>query len=215
MENSRDRRGSAGLASRKWRSTSALHAVHEVNERVVELLTRLASVDWSRSECLVINHCGDLLRRLDQNARRRMATLPVLMLDVHFGDEGWWSGVIAKPTMQSDPVGHTKRFPRRHAVELLRQCLVLAWTTVRVDSRAARLLFGMSTGVARLVADLNLQDIDRVTARFSHELSLRWESRPEYWRRLLFAAIENNEKNMHQLHLYTIQLIGGALLNSR
>ena len=52
----------------------------------------------------------------------------------------------------------------------------------------AMALFGMSAGVAKCVAALTAENIDRIAARYGDELQVRWADRTLFWSLLLIAA---------------------------
>ncbi len=88
---------------------------------------------------------------------------------------------------------------------------MLAWHAAREGFDAAQLLFGMSTGVATLIAKLTPQQIESIASRFSYELRTRWEDVPGFWQTLLSAAQSRDSARLRAAHLYGVQLIASEL----
>jgi hypothetical protein len=103
-------------------------------------------------------------------------------------------------------------FRGKTAAELMRETLVLAWSTVAFERGGASILFGMTPAVSSIIAELGPQDVERVAARQSRYLQPRWEDYPAFWGRLLAAARDGDEEALHEIHLHGVQLIGSELL---
>ena len=84
---------------------------------------------------------------------------------------------------------------------------MLAWTTVRSDPRAGAFLFGMSPGVAQLVAGLTPPIIDRLASNHRHELKPRWAGVLQFWQMLLLAAPAGHGEALYEVQLYSLQLL--------
>jgi hypothetical protein len=100
----------------------------------------------------------------------------------------------------------------RIASELMRETLMLAWSTVAFERGAASILFGMTPAVGSIIAELGPQDVERIAARHSRHLQPRWEDFPGFWGKLLSAARDGDEDALHEIHLHGMQLIGSELL---
>ena len=94
----------------------------------------------------------------------------------------------------------------------MRETLMLAWNTVALDRVAPTILLGMAPNVSAIIAELDIHDIERIAAKQSRDLQLRWDDLPVFWSRLLNAAIHGDADTLHACHLHSIQLLGGALL---
>jgi hypothetical protein len=97
----------------------------------------------------------------------------------------------------------------------MRESLVLAWHSARLDPCASCLLLGISPAVADLIASMELQDIERLAESQHRHLRPRWEDRRYFWRQLLVAARNRDEDTLHELHLHGLQLAGGELIQDR
>jgi hypothetical protein len=97
---------------------------------------------------------------------------------------------------------------------LMRETLILAWSTASTDPPTAGLLFGMSSEVAAIFGALGPHDIEQIAAKHKHQLRLRWEEHPTFWRELLSAALRADDEALHEIHLYSLQLLGSELLST-
>ena len=205
-------RAQPGLRPRAWRSASALTAVRQLNERVLEVFTKLAAEAPLGTTLQVVERHRDLLLELDASTRRRAAQVPVLLLDAQFQSQDWSRSAGSAQRTRMNGAAATDAFQPECAVELLRETLTLAWITARGDRYAARILFGMTPGVEKEIAALTAPMIDRIASCKSCDLRPRWEAHPWYWERLLLAAQASDDDMLRGIHLYSLQLLGGELI---
>jgi hypothetical protein len=78
-------------------------ALHEVNERCIELLVNAARSEPAAGFPLV-RHLRDILRISDPEIRRRAAGRSILLVDIAFHDGDWWRGVKREPTRRRRPL---------------------------------------------------------------------------------------------------------------
>lgn len=205
--------GSTAAASGlTWKGAHALRRVHELNDRCLEVLLQLACTERARLAPGIVNQHRNLWRSLSMAARRRAALTPYLLIDVHFQDVDWWRWAKASRTGGRYSVAAQPTFPGKVAAELMRETLMLAWSTVALDRGTAGVLFGMTPGVSEIIADLGPQDAERISARHSRHLRPRWEDFPAFWGGLLTAAHKNDEEALYEVRLHGLQLIGSELL---
>jgi len=196
----------------EWRSTPSLRRVHALNERSIEVMVQLARASRERASIDVVNRFRSLLSGLDIAARRRAARCPVLLMDVHFQSGDWWRWAGAPRSAGRRRVLPQNGFPAKLAGELMRETLMLAWSTAGADRSAACVLLGMTPAVSNIIAELGPQDVERISARHSRHLRPRWEDLPAFWKGLLIAARDGDEDLLHDVHLHSIQLLGGELI---
>jgi hypothetical protein len=91
----------------------------------------------------------------------------------------------------------------------------MAWLSVQHARECAGLLFGMSSQVTGLLAELTPRQLSRVAESSSHELRIRWQSTPTFWRKLLIAGLGGSANDLSEVRLLGLQLLGGELLASR
>lgn len=195
-----------------WRGTQALRRVHALNERCLELLAQLACSNRSPSHLAIINQHRELWSQLNAAPRKRAARTPFLLVDVRFQDAPWWRLAKDPRLSRRSRIVTREAFTGKTAGELMRETLMLAWSTVAFERAGASILFGMTPAVSSIIAELGPQDVERIAARHSRYLQPRWEEYPAFWGRLLTASIEGDEETLHEIHLHGVQLIGSELL---
>ena len=186
---------------------------HEVNERCVEMLVNAARHEHGTPFALV-SELRETLTRADPAMRQRAAQRAFLLVDMEFGNQDWWHAACNHPSQQMRTPSWRGSFPRASAIQLARATLMLAWNSVRADAATARILLGMTLPVSKLIADLRLDEIDRIAQKRFRHVRPRWDDRPAVWRRLLLAAETDDEKLMHEVNLHGLQLLAGELLST-
>lgn len=195
-----------------WKGAEALGRVHALNERCLELLTQLARADRPQISLAIVNQHRSLWRGLSATSRKRAACTPFLLVDLHFQDADWWrSAKDPRPSRRRKAVLHAA-FTGKIAAELMRETLMLAWSTVAFDRGAASIMLGMTPAVSGIIAELGPQDVERIAGRHSAYLQPRWEDFPAFWGKLLAAAREGDEEALHEICLHGVQLIGSEML---
>jgi len=195
-----------------WKGAPALGRVHALNERCLELLTHLARTDRQQISLSIVNQHRSLWRGLTAATRRRAARTPFLLMDLHFQDADWWrSAKDLRTTRRRKMVLHTA-FTGKIAAELMRETLMLAWSTVAFDRGAASIMLGMTPAVSAIVAELGPQDVEHIASRHSQHLQPRWEDFPSFWGKLLSAARDGDDEALSYVHLHGVQLIGSGML---
>ena len=185
--------------------------LHEVNERCIELI-----VNAARSEPNAVfpfgRHLREVLRTSDPEIRRRAAARSILLVDIAFHDGDWWRGVKLEPIRRRRPLLASSGFPRRTAVPLARATLMLAWHAIQEDLDTATVLLGMHREVAKVIASLQLSDIDSIAEkRFRHVLP-RWHDQPDYWGELFEAARSGMPAALRRCDVRGLQMIVGEQL---
>jgi len=213
---SRSDSSSGSLLAWKWTGAESLDLVHELNERCLEILEKLAE---RKSEEIrtdnafeIVRLHRDLWRGLDKTARRRASGCPFLLVDVKFQNEAWWRSAKDDCSEPGKGAVTASFFPAKVARELMGETLMLAWLTARSDRRTATLLLGLAPAVADIVASLRPRDIRRIVARHSRQLRPRWEALPRFWQQLLVAASGENDDSLFDVHLNGLQLLGAELI---
>jgi hypothetical protein len=195
-----------------WGGAPALRRVHAVNERCLELLSQLARSDSQQANPDIIQRYRSLWRGLNATSRKQAAQTPFLLLDAHFQDAQWWRWARDPHAARRYRMPTRNSFSGRVAGELMRETLMLAWSTVAFDRAAASILLGMAPDVSDMIAEWGAHDIERIAARNSRHLRLRWEDFPAFWSGLLTATLKGDQDALHACHLHGIQLLGRELL---
>jgi hypothetical protein len=194
----------------RWRSARILEAVCQVNLHLVSALIEMARLGNVSTDFVAEN--ADALHSLELTACNRVARMPVLLLDLHFQDEDWWRNATRPNGEYRATTKGAPSLPADYAAELTRETLIVAWLAVHQARQSASLLFGMSDAVASLLGELTPQQLNRVAERSDHELSIRWQMKPDFWRRLLAAGQSANAVDLSEIHLLGLQLLGGELM---
>src|SRR5690606_35725140 len=108
-----------------------------------------------------------LWRSLNATARKRAARTPYLLVDVHFQDAEWWRSIKDSRQNRRSKMVLQAALTGKIASELMRETLMLAWSTVAFERGAASILFGMTPAVSSIIAELDPQDVERIAARHS------------------------------------------------
>lgn len=195
-----------------WRGAPTLGRVHALNERYLQALTQLARSDREQKTLSVVNGHRTLWRDLSASARQRAARMPFLLMDVHFQDAQWWRAVRGSGSRSRPRGALSAAFTGKLAGELMRETLMLAWSTALLDRGTAGVLLGMAPKVSDIITTLGPQEVERIAARSSAHLRLRWQDVPAFWRNLLTAACAGDEAALHQSRLHGVQLLGSDLL---
>jgi hypothetical protein len=136
------------------------------------------------------------------------------LLDFNFQRVEWWRGVINVTPPGDSRQRNLGDFGMDEAMPLARDLLMEAWSACRSAPNVVGLVFGMAPDVAQLIARLLPSEIDRVLAHEAHELGLRWENRPSFWKDLFHAATQVDDWGLSKVHLHCLQLFGGDWMSS-
>jgi len=203
----------ASLSPPEWKGAHALKLVRQLNERCVDSLVQMAHSRQLTTGVEVVDQHRALWRKLDPAARRRAAAAALLLMDVQFLNAEWWRWARRRQASRFRAPA-ARRLPAKLANELMRETLILAWSTAATDPHTAGLLFGMSPAVAAIFGALEPHDIEQIAVKHKHQLRLRWEEHPTFWRELLSAALHADDEALHEIHLYSLQLLGSELLSA-
>lgn len=200
------------LSQFTWKGQPALRRVHALNARCLEVMVLLARGERELIVLPIVDGHRGLWRGLNEGARTLAARTPFLLMDVHFQDAEWWRWTKDSRNNRRRKIVLRAAFGGKTAGELMRETLMLAWSTVALDRGAATILFGMTPAVVSAITELDPQDVERIAARHSRHLRPRWEDLPAFWCKLLTAAKDGDEAALHEAHLHGIQLLGSELL---
>jgi len=186
--------------------------LHELNERCLDLLARMAGGTASNSAPELIQVLRGALHTMRPEARHRAAASPFLLLDLGFCDSAWWSAVKNDASCRWQARGHRDFFAKRPAIALTRALLMLAWHQVRSDPNAAVVSMGISLDCAHIIRSLRFSQIDQIAEHQYARLRPRWEDKPIIWTRLLSCCATDDRESLRDLHIHAIQLLSGELV---
>jgi hypothetical protein len=201
--------GDAGEDARpaaSWLGAAALESLAELNELSLALLAEQAAAAAGQPGAL-LREVGALWRTLDREARRRAAAVPYVLLDGGFADgERWRQGVVREV---ADPL-HDRCpafFTVPGTIEVARLLFTYAWHLARAESAAARLLLGMPSGCATLIAGCTLLHMHTLAERHPEWLRPRWPAHPPLWRELLLAAGTGEPRALARARLHGVTML--------
>ncbi|HEY4213199.1 MAG TPA: hypothetical protein VGM84_17095 [Steroidobacteraceae bacterium] len=208
-----DDEGSAADAMREirsWLHAETFEGLAEVNAKCLELLA-----DQARTRAIpthpMLRELGDLWRALDPAARRRAACCPYLVVDAGFSDSRRWRS-LGDLTVHARPLPYGSFFTVPRATEVTRLVFTYAWHLARSHSVAARVLLGMPSETASLIASCTLPQISELAEQNSSWLRPRWPSRVQVWREFLMTAETGEGLALERARLHGLQLLAGESL---
>jgi hypothetical protein len=204
--------GMAASSEFRWRGAQALGRVYALNERCIELMCQLSRAERERTLLAIVNQYRSLWRGLSATTLRYASSMPFLLVDARFQDADWWRSAKDPRAGRMRKIGPQAAFSGKVAGELMREALMLAWSTVVFDRGTAGVLLGMTPAVCSVIAGLSPQDVERIAASHSRYLRPRWEDFPVFWGKLLTAARDADEGALHEVRLHGLQLLGSELL---
>ena len=192
--------------STPWTGASCFKVVHEFNERFVRAITSVAREGDQGTMPEVVWIHRDLWPNLDAAAIRHMSQCPFLLANIHFRSATWWQQARNVASSPGGAPGPVPLFSGERAVELMWEAILIARRTIRVDTRDAAILLGMSSDVASVVADLGLGDLQHIAHHHHRHLRPRWEHRSAFWGKLLDTASHDDREALYELRLYAFQM---------
>ena len=186
-----------------WEGRGALGTVHQLNKRYVALLAGRSHNDAMFAA---------LWAQVDERVCERAGRCPVLLLDLHFQRTDWWQRVS---TRGADPLPIENQCSpdAERVASLLCEILIDAWTIGRTMPRALSLAFGMVPSVLTTILQMELPKLERIAVEEAPRLKARWLESRSFWTGLLKAAIGTDDRELANVHLHCLQLLGSELVN--
>jgi hypothetical protein len=185
-----------------------------LNEKMIETMVDLARrPEPPPSSYSIVEPLRQRLRSLDAAARRRLAELPFLLVDLQLTDAILWQRLLQKA---SDKKKHRKR-PSADAIQslaLARGATVLAWHIVHSHPDGALLHLGASDEVLELLRAADPLDLEQAAIQVSHYCRPRWSDRPSAWMYLLMQD-ERLNGSPRDVTVYALQLLGADATTTR
>lgn len=205
----RGRKNPTNLLERSiWSGALYLQRVRELNERCLCNVVAAIRADDRTAVGDVVSRFQSLWNQMTSEACRRIAGVPVLLMDLRFQRPEWWRWITRtgpKPIRLPDTGGHV---PISDPASLVREILVEVCVVALSSPRTARIVFGMAPEVIEIIRTLRASEIDAIATRYADELQLRWADNLVYWKNLLSAALSNDEDAVLACHVQTLQLLG-------
>ena len=199
------------MAPTLWAALPMLESARRLNERCFALLAQCSNDEAARDTSPIFAR-ADLWARIDEHAYARAARCPVLLLSLNFHQLEWWQRA-AQTHAGSSLTAATPLFGMLEMAPLLRAILLEAWSVARVNPRAACVLFGMSPGVAQVIAGLSAPGVNRIVDEYATLVRPRWEESRTFWLRFLEALTADDEGALTHVHLHALQLLGSETVS--
>jgi hypothetical protein len=139
-------------------------------------------------------------------ARARIAALPFVIVDLRFKDNDWWREITEQLSVATTP--------STPFADLALETLLFARQAAREDITVAKAMFAMTSPVAKRVASLNMSKVKSIAATHAHELRIRWDEDPEFWRDLLLACRSADEESLDDLRRHAKLLFCGETVHN-
>lgn len=202
---SRDHEVQRGDSFREREGSQLQSSIASINLRALCAWRLAAFVDrsWSNDDPWIVVP-ADLWRRVDDAALPRLARLPVLLFDLAFAGEDWYTRVARGEELPVPALEST--LDRKEAIELARELLMVVWVTAGRDPKSAALISGAPLSLSRQIADLTPNALNRIAEGVAPLLQPRWAAARSFWESLLMAASRDDRDAMHLVRLQSVQL---------
>ena len=204
----------AGGELRTWPHAEMFEALTAINEECLELLAAQSMARTLQAQP-ILRELAELWRTLDAGARRRAAACPYLIVDAGFADARRWRFPGAHAVCEPEAAEMSSPFftvPGANIV--IRRVLQYARELARTQNLAARLLLGMPSHCATLIAGCTLRQIDDVAERHPAWLKPRWPGRIQVWREFLIAARSGDADALELARMHGLQLLAAEARSS-
>ena len=195
----------AGMTA-TWLRSEAFDSLVELNGQCLELLAEQALAQPAQAN-LLLRQIGEIWRTLDEQARRRAATCPYLLVDAGFSDPGRWRWLDGRHVSEAVPAPYASFFTVPRAMTVARQVFIYAWHLARFRNAAAQLLLGMPAHCTHLISACTLPQIHELAERHPEWMRPRWPTRVKVWRELLLAAASGEVVALENARMHGLQLL--------
>lgn len=208
----RENVGGRQWATVEWFASGVLDPLLEINNQCIDLLCGMA--DAGASGMPLLQGLAPLWRVMGQEARRRLASCPYLLVDAGFADESRWRQLVEHRVSDQPREWRVACFGGERAQGLARRVLTYGWYLARSHPSVARVALGMSPACVARISALGLRDLDLASEVYPGWIRPRWESQVAVWRQLLTAASSTDEPAMQKAALRGIPLLAAGTLPS-
>ncbi len=133
--------------------------------------------------------------------------LPFVLFDASFRDEAFWQASCAATSAVRDGGPSGAAEPR--VVSFARSAVTLAWHCAQLDSRLARMAFGLEPAAVAALADLPVGRLEGLARRVAPVLTARFCVRERFWNLLAAAGRSPSDEALAgRVRLLGLQLHG-------
>lgn len=185
----------------------------ELNAECLGLLAiRAADAGDSMVLPALLTEMRELWADLPAQAVRRLAGAPFSLFDAGFAASPRWFESRPAGVREAPQPADAVFFDAPAARSLTRRMLVYAWHLARSRPRAACLVFGATLPAVEALASCSLSTLEAAAERNGEALRPRWPQNHAFWRDLLQAAANGDERRLHELLLGGIQRLAADTL---
>ena len=199
-----------------WLAGETFETISELNEECLELIAQQAAAARAPSVPMLTGEMRTLWCALDSGSRHRAAQCPCLLVDAGFLDAGRWAAALGRRIQDGGRTSVPAAFftvPR--TIPVMRLLLASVWHLVRSNASAARLLMGIVSPCAELIATSSLSAMLQIAEEHTHLLQPRWKERTDVWRDLLIAAQRGEPAALEAIRLRGVALLAGEVWASQ
>ena len=199
----------------RWKGAQSSEPIYQFNERCFDVLVDAATSRAAETTLAILIELRELWAGLGPEARSRLAKMPFVVVEAHFGDERWWRRTAESKERATDAQRTQNGLPPDLADHLMHETLMFAWQMARWDATVALMSFGMPPSVTPVIAALTPHQIRAIATRESGSLQIRWSGNVPFWRDLLIAAQAAKHEKLAALHLEAKLLLCGHVISDR
>lgn len=197
-----------------WLRPAMLASLAELNEQYLDLIAVQAMTSAASCAHPLLRELRPLLLVLDPGGRRRAASCPYSLVDAGFADpQRWlWARGYRVSDAECMPVEHYLPVPQ--AISLARLFFTYAWHLARSHGSAARMLLGMASHTAEVLATYTLRQMTELAEVHPHWMQPRWPAHTRMWHELLGAAMKGESPLLEQARMRGVQLLAAQVRSS-
>lgn len=203
----------SALARVRGRRSPAVQPISRLNEMMIEILVDLARrPDAPPGGYSIVAPLRAHFRSLDAPARRRLADLPFLLVDLRLADATIWASAL-RAAQRGVERRRRRTTHEECTVALARGTTLLAWHVVHSNAVGAAVHLGMSERVVELLRTADVLGLDAAAASLAPHCRPRWSDRPSAWAYLIAKSGSEASPGRDQT-VYGLQLLGADLLTA-
>ncbi len=205
----------ASEATPRWTGVPSIPLAHQLNAQCVALVCEIANNLSAQELPPFVLENRDLWRLLEPEARKRVAAFPFVIVDLRFKDAESWQQASDGDLMTPADIADTAPYsdvPPKLSEDLALETLLFARQAAREDVNVAKVMFAMTSPVARLIASLTVSQIRAIALGNASQLRVRWDNDPGFWRDLLTACKAGDEEAISVIRRQAKLLFCGEII---
>ena len=196
---------------RLFRTKPFQPTIYAVNLRLLEVLALEPRAVVSAESPTFAGDLSARLKRLDSEARARLARCPFSLVDAGYQDENRWRRLRADFRGEREGGGRRRTEFSETARQMASQALVLGWFVMTQWRTAHRLLLGASDECADIVRTFDMPEVLDLGHLHPGCIRLRWDGRADLWDQLIRLAEKEPRKPLGSVAMRALQLFLGQI----